>query len=147
MVWSLDDGRKVDAKDLLGRTVLYKVGHHGSHNATLKKGGLEIMGTRWPEEFTAMLPVDENLARNHTTYGEMPLTSIVKELLARTERRLLRTDYGKPPERPGKNPKLKPTFPGIEGIEPIPPDQISGCAVDEVSGYELYFDYTILDAD
>jgi beta-lactamase superfamily II metal-dependent hydrolase len=33
---SFDDGRaKVAAKDLLGRTVLYKVGHHGSHNATL----------------------------------------------------------------------------------------------------------------
>ena len=31
-----DDGNKVTAKDLLGRTVLYKVGHHGSHNATLK---------------------------------------------------------------------------------------------------------------
>jgi hypothetical protein len=38
--WSDDafaDGRaEVTAKDLLGRTVLYKVGHHGSHNATLK---------------------------------------------------------------------------------------------------------------
>ena len=45
MVWNLDNNRKVDAKDLLERTVLYKVGHHGSHNATLKKGGLEIMGT------------------------------------------------------------------------------------------------------
>ena len=66
MVWALDDGRKVDAKDLLARTVLYKVGHHGSHNATLKHGGLEAMGTRWPDEFVAMLPVDENLgAQSH----------------------------------------------------------------------------------
>ena len=31
-----DDGTKVTAQDLLGRTVLYKVGHHGSYNATLK---------------------------------------------------------------------------------------------------------------
>ena len=37
-----DDGAKVTAEDLLGRTVLYKVGHHGSHNATMKgKAGLQ----------------------------------------------------------------------------------------------------------
>ena len=30
-----DDGTKVTAQDLLGRTVLYKVGRHGSDNATL----------------------------------------------------------------------------------------------------------------
>jgi len=29
--------------DLLARTVIYKVGHHASHNATLKKLGLELM--------------------------------------------------------------------------------------------------------
>ena len=145
MVWNLDNNRKVDAKDLLERTVLYKVGHHGSHNATLKKGGLEIMGTRWRDEFTAMLPVNENLARNHTTYGEMPLTSIVKELLIRTGGRLLRTDYGDPPDLPAKNPKLKPTQPAVNGLSPIPPEQMSGCTVNESNG--LYFDYRILDAD
>lgn len=33
---SFTDGTaEVTVKDLLGRTVLYKVGHHGSHNATL----------------------------------------------------------------------------------------------------------------
>jgi hypothetical protein len=147
MVWNLDDGRKVDTKDLLARTVLYKVGHHGSHNATLKKGGLEIMGTQWPNEFTAMLPDDENLARNHTTYGEMPLTSIVKELLSRSAGRLLRTDYGNAPELPGKNPALKPTLPGVDGVEPIQPDRISGCKVDDASGHDLYFDFTILNTD
>lgn len=30
-----DGDRRVSTKDLLGRTVLYKVGHHCSHNATL----------------------------------------------------------------------------------------------------------------
>ena len=35
-----DDGNsKVTGGDLLGRTVLYKVGHHGSHNATMKGSG------------------------------------------------------------------------------------------------------------
>ena len=37
--WSRDDWKDGDevvtARDLLARTVLYKVGHHGSHNATL----------------------------------------------------------------------------------------------------------------
>jgi beta-lactamase superfamily II metal-dependent hydrolase len=34
--WKDDDGdKKITARDLLARTVLYKVGHHGSHNATL----------------------------------------------------------------------------------------------------------------
>ena len=45
-VWTLTDGRtrtEVRAHDLLARTVFYKVGHHGSHNATLKDGGLEAM--------------------------------------------------------------------------------------------------------
>jgi hypothetical protein len=30
-----DGNRTVTTRDLLGRTVVYKVGHHGSHNATL----------------------------------------------------------------------------------------------------------------
>ena len=33
------DGPKVSARDLLARTVLYKVGHHASHNATLENKG------------------------------------------------------------------------------------------------------------
>ena len=42
------------ATDLLGRTVFYKVGHHGSHNATMNKGGLQDMAqgssptSSWP---------------------------------------------------------------------------------------------------
>jgi hypothetical protein len=33
--------RTVTGPDLLKRTIFYKVGHHGSHNATLSKEGLE----------------------------------------------------------------------------------------------------------
>ena len=40
--WPIGDGT-VSAHDLLARTVFYKVGHHGSHNATLKQNGLELM--------------------------------------------------------------------------------------------------------
>src|SRR5437867_12940176 len=40
--WQVN-GRDVIARKLLERTVLYKVGHHGSHNATLREQGLERM--------------------------------------------------------------------------------------------------------
>ncbi len=39
-------GRTVTGPDLLKRTVLYKVGHHASHNATLNKLGLELQRRR-----------------------------------------------------------------------------------------------------
>jgi glyoxylase-like metal-dependent hydrolase (beta-lactamase superfamily II) len=142
MTWTLEDGRKVDAKDLLARTVLYKVGHHGSHNATLKRGGLEAMGTRWPDEFVAMLPVDENLARNHTTYGEMPLTSLVYDLLGRTGGRLFRSDESNLPETPARNPKLVPTILGVDDRKPLDPKKFKNRS-DDPDG--LYFDYTIFD--
>lgn len=40
--WTVD-GRPVTAADLLARTVVYKVGHHGSHNATLRALGLKLI--------------------------------------------------------------------------------------------------------
>ena len=123
MVWTLENGRKVDAKDLLARTVLYKVGHHGSHNATLKRGGLEAMASRWPDEFVAMLPVDENLARNHTTYGEMPLTSIVGELLHRTGGKIFRSDEGNSPDEHPKHPEMKSTIAGVGDQKILEPDK------------------------
>ena len=45
--WRRPEGGQVDyrptADELLAQTVVYKVGHHGSHNATLEKRGLEMM--------------------------------------------------------------------------------------------------------
>ena len=40
--WKLKTGDVVTGPDLLARTVYYKVGHHGSQNATLEKKGLEL---------------------------------------------------------------------------------------------------------
>ena len=42
LVWDVN-GEEVNIKNLLKKTVFYKVGHHGSHNATLKEMGLELM--------------------------------------------------------------------------------------------------------
>lgn len=89
--WKTGPG-EVTGADLLTRTVVYKVGHHGSHNATLKPGGLETM-----KRLTyALLPVDAAMARKKR-WGRMPLPEIVGELERRTEGRVIRIDADTPP--------------------------------------------------
>jgi len=83
-----NDGRELTAENLLENTVLYKVGHHGSHNATLREKGLEAMTHR---ELVAMLPVESEGVKR-LKYGEMPLTSLVQALTKKTSGRLLRLD-------------------------------------------------------
>jgi hypothetical protein len=86
--YNTNDGRQLSASDLLAKTSLYKVGHHGSHNATLKKQGLELM---IHPDLVAMLPVEaEGVAR--LRYGQMPLKSLVRTLGEKTEGRILRLD-------------------------------------------------------
>jgi hypothetical protein len=73
---------------LFEKTVLYKVGHHGSHNATLRQKGLEMMTH---PDLVAMLPVDAKRA-TALRYGEMPLESLQKAIKQRAGGRLLRLD-------------------------------------------------------
>ena len=54
--------RTVTVPDLLERTVLYKVSHHGSHNATPQDRGLKLM-TR--TDLVAMVPVSRDTAKNN----------------------------------------------------------------------------------
>jgi hypothetical protein len=75
--------------DLLARTVLYKVGHHGSHNATLRELGLELMSSR---ELTAMLPVDRKTARKMD--WQMPFPSLYRRLQEKTNGRILDLEFG-----------------------------------------------------
>jgi hypothetical protein len=81
-------GRKVTAADLLERTVFYKVGHHGSHNATLREKGLELMVS---PDLVAFIPVDRAMARQKG-WDEMPLPGLVTTLQAKTKNRLLQSD-------------------------------------------------------
>jgi hypothetical protein len=83
-----EDGDTVNAEDLLRRTVLYKVGHHGSHNATLKKKGLEMMDS---PDLVAMIPVDQKWA-NETQGWEHPAHTLYKRLEEKTNGRIIRTD-------------------------------------------------------
>ena len=81
------------AKQLLNRAVLYKVGHHGSHNATRKAGGLEEMTG---SELVAMIPTDEKFALTQSPpHGwKMPFTDLNDALKKYTHHRVLRADRG-----------------------------------------------------
>ena len=85
-------GETLTAEQLLRRTVLYKVGHHGSHNATLREKGLEMMTS---PELSAMIPVDQEwaLARRPHPW-KMPFDPLYDDLLRRTAGRVLRSDEG-----------------------------------------------------
>jgi len=88
----LAKGETITAQDLLARTVLYKVGHHGSHNATLKEKGLEMMTS---DELVAMIPVDQSWAEaRKPNPWLMPFHPLYEDLERRTKGRILRTDTG-----------------------------------------------------
>jgi hypothetical protein len=98
LAWKIDEGgrtRTVTAADLLSRTVLYKVGHHGSHNATLREKGLELMTS---DELAAMLPVDRAMAKQMD--WAMPFPSLFARLQERSKGRILDLENGLAEERP-----------------------------------------------
>jgi hypothetical protein len=90
-------GKTVTGPDLLGRTVLYKTGHHGSHNATLREKGLEMMTNLK----IALIPVDHEMALKKR-WGKMPLVELEKRLNEITKDRVLRVDKDVPPKLVGK---------------------------------------------
>ncbi|MFO1501595.1 MAG: MBL fold metallo-hydrolase [Verrucomicrobiota bacterium] len=79
--WTVKDRnglpKEVTAADLLARSVLYKVGHHGSHNATLREKGLERMTH---PDLVAMMPVDEKVAHEKKGWMHMPLPQLCERL-------------------------------------------------------------------
>lgn len=76
--------------DLLGRTVLYKVGHHCSHNATLP----EYLEKMVHPELVAMIPVDRSDPNiNREKHGwKMPAINLYRRLKDLTNGRILRMD-------------------------------------------------------
>jgi beta-lactamase superfamily II metal-dependent hydrolase len=85
--WQVAD-KTVSARDLLARTVYYKVGHHGSHNATPKAKGLELMTSK---DLSAFIPTNAKDAQN-VGWGQMPYQAILDELRRRTDGRVIRAD-------------------------------------------------------
>lgn len=76
---------------LMRNTVLYKAGHHGSHNSTLVEG-LENMTH---DELVVMIPVDKTDSHITKKNGwKMPAANLYKELKKRSKNRVIRMDDG-----------------------------------------------------
>jgi hypothetical protein len=82
---------ELSAADILARTRLYKVGHHGSHNATLRTKGVEMMNH---PELTAMISTVEEIAHEQgkPPGWQMPDEHVRHALLERCRGRVLRGD-------------------------------------------------------
>lgn len=80
----------ITAKDLLRNTVIYKAGHHLSHNGTASKSGLDLMEH---EELTAFATLDLNNI-NSIWEKTMPSPGILDALIPRTKGRLFTIDDG-----------------------------------------------------
>lgn len=92
--WELiDRGEEGPDMDfILNNTVVYKVGHHGSHNATLKAS----MDRMNHDELVAFIPVnrqDANLTKADP--WKMPAKNLYRELIKKTGGRIFRMDDGK----------------------------------------------------
>ena len=88
--WKVD-GKEVTGPDLLERTIFYKVGHHGSHNATLRELGLEKMSALK----LAFVPVDRKMAIKKR-WNNMPLSELMKRLGEKTKECVVRIDADAP---------------------------------------------------
>ena len=69
--------------------MLYKVGHHGSHNATLREKGLELMTS---DCLAAMIPVNRITAKKME--WNMPFPSLFSRLEERCHGRILDLERG-----------------------------------------------------
>jgi hypothetical protein len=104
-----DGTETVTAKELLARAVLYKVGHHGSHNATLA-GSVddETPNLAWmgqgpaASEFTAMITAVTKwaLEKNRPPWVH-PLPSIREALVSKAQGRVFQTDRNMPEQPEG----------------------------------------------
>lgn len=85
-------------ENLLSRVAFYKVGHHASHNATIKDQGLEKM-TR--PDLVAFIPVSVPVAQDLMGYCPMPFYPVVRALQRKTKGRVFLPNghaVGAPPE-------------------------------------------------
>lgn len=77
------------ATDILGATRLYKVGHHGSHNATLSERGLRLMTHK---DLVAMVSTVRADAAKQGRGWEMPDADVARALHERCQGRVLAGD-------------------------------------------------------
>lgn len=89
VVWPDYAGRQVSGPDLLRRTVVYKVGHHASQNATLMTGGLETM----EHLRLALVPTSAKMAAK-VRWGTLPWPHLLTRLESAASDAVLRSDTG-----------------------------------------------------
>jgi glyoxylase-like metal-dependent hydrolase (beta-lactamase superfamily II) len=79
------DDEKTLMQNLLSRVVFYKVGHHGSHNATIAEKGLEAMVH---PDLMAYIPVSVPVAQDLMGYCPMPFYPVLRALQKKTKGRV-----------------------------------------------------------
>jgi hypothetical protein len=130
-----DGDETITARELLNRTVLYKVGHHGSQNATLAGKvdddypNLSWMGIETlADEFTAMIPAVNQWAvtKNNPPWYH-PLPSIKNALEQKAQGRVIQMDESGP---------VKPAD---------TPDALWNKFLNRVKVDELFFEFSIVD--
>jgi beta-lactamase superfamily II metal-dependent hydrolase len=81
-----------DTNELLDNTIFYKVGHHGSHNGTASKSGLNKVGDK---NLVAFMPlVQDKVPDIWGGADNFPDGVLYKFLIEKTKGRLIRTDTG-----------------------------------------------------
>lgn len=93
------NGKQTLMENLLSRVVFYKVGHHGSHNATLRDRGLELMTNK---DLVAFIPVSVPVAQDLMGYCPMPFYPVLRALQRKTGGKVF--------------------LPNGHAVEPLPPD-------------------------
>jgi hypothetical protein len=76
---------------LMNNTVLYKTGHHGSHNST----NAEALNNMTHKELVVLIPVEKSDPMvNYGKGWKMPAANLYKELKKRSRNRIIRMDDG-----------------------------------------------------
>jgi hypothetical protein len=118
---------EVNALDLLERTCFYKVGHHGSHNATLRALGLEKMTS---SELVAFVPVEKAQALK-SGWKQMPFSPLVKRLREKASGRVVFSD----------STLLAPTAEDLSKLSAADRARFEKCLITDAGG--LYYEYRI----
>lgn len=115
VVWPNYHGRRVDGADLIARTEIYKVGHHASHNATLRQGGLEAMRRLR----VALVSVSLATAKKLHWENSLPHQTILDRLKEMARDAVIRSDNGiepKPGAAPGTIRMREGTSQGVQDL-------------------------------
>jgi len=128
--------KTANGTNLLQRTVFYKVGHHGSNNATLVPGGLDQM---LDGGLVAMIPVDPVRQPNY----KMPNKALKMRLLSQTKGRVIQACEGIGSAEPCPGVDFKPPAEKPADMSPGEWDQFIQLMSWDQSSDKLWVEYSI----